>query len=106
MAGLPTIGVPSRRTYRTLGMVSPTTGSIGSTRVDAPSLTASDVLEVPKSRPKRTGSKSLERRSSWQAALRTGERPLGDQVFGRTLDNTIDRHLDTPSGKRTSTRVR
>src|SRR3989442_7994274 len=28
---------------------------MGSTRVDVPSLTASEVLEVPKSRPKRTG---------------------------------------------------
>src|SRR2546428_13643710 len=41
--------------YRTVGIVSPATGSRGSPRVDVPSLTASDVLEVPKSRPKRTG---------------------------------------------------
>src|SRR3989442_12304851 len=36
-------------------MVSPATGSMGRPRALAPSWTASEVLDVPKSRPKRTG---------------------------------------------------
>ena len=51
IAGRPTLDDPSRRTYRTVGIAAPAIGSIGSTSLFTPSHTASDVLDVPKSRP-------------------------------------------------------
>src|SRR5207253_8490973 len=55
MAARPTIGVPSLRIYRTVGIVSPAMRSMGRTRTASPSDTAREVFEVPKSRPNRTG---------------------------------------------------
>src|SRR6266550_8285649 len=103
---------------------------MGRTRVDVPSLTARDVLDVPKSRPKRTGrqlsaARTAARRNPLYAAadppafgrFPTARGPSAGQpcasllaptslVPRRSIDNGIDRLLDIPRGKRTSTRVR
>src|SRR5438445_7029229 len=130
IAGRPASGDPSRRMYRTEGIVSPATGSMGSTRVEVPSLTASDVLEVPKSRPERTGWQLSARPHggppkpslrdgvppAWRPAPhRAGAlggpavRPLARPALSpsrRSLDNGIDRSLDIGHGNWPSTRVR